>query len=188
MCTERSFHHSGLYLISPEAGGISFLLQSVKNFIHGPLYLYTFATKCNIQRDRKCGNNAFPWIMFSVISQLTYTTYPPANCSLPDSISASLHSPGLTSLCSPSFFLPSFPQLPSFYLSSAQYSQDRSNRVQLKYPFSMKPLPPSPQDRSSTFSSELVWHFSVVPLMQASLFDSLTFLCISHSLCLKNGL
>lgn len=74
-----------------------------------------------------------------------------------------------------SFFFPSFLfTTPSFYLFSAQYSQDQSNRVQLKYPFSMKPPPPSPQDGSSTFSSELVWHFSVVPLMQASLFDSLT--------------
>ena len=143
MCSERSFHHSGLYLIFPEAGGISFLLQSVKNFIHGPLYLFTFATKCNVQRGRKCGNNAFPWIMFSVMSQLTYTTYPPATCQLPDSISASLHSPGLTSLCSPSFFLPSFPQLLPFIFFQLNTLKTKATEFSSNIPFlwNLLPLP-----------------------------------------------
>lgn len=170
--------------------GISFLLQSVKNFIHGLLYLYMFVTKCSVSKGRECGKNALPLIMLSVhfSAHLLLNIFKHLAL-LPDSMICILALSGSYLLhCFLLFFLPSFPWLPSLYLFQPNTLKTKPVEFSSNIRSSVKPPPFSPKVEVELFLLNLSGTLSVVPLLQASTICLTEFLCISHLPYLKNGL
>lgn len=81
-----------------------------------------------------------------------------------------------------------FHTLPSLYHFQPNTLKTKNVKFSSNIPSSMKSFPFLTHDESSTFLLNFSVTLSVIPSLQASLIDSLWFLCVSHLRCWKSDL